>query len=248
MTALPGGRRITHAIFDNDGTISTLREGWERIMEPMMIRAILGPGWKQAGQDLYERVRGRVRDYIDATTGVQTLVQMQGLVEMVREFGVVPAAEVKDEAGYKAVYNEELLAMVKAPAGQARRGELSVEDYTLKGSLAFLRSLRAAGVRALPRERHRPGGCCLRGGCPRVRGPLRRRDPRLGRGRARRGEESRDRRHPLGDRQRGLARASWFSATGPWRFARQRGGEGTPWGWRATSRAATGGTWRSARA
>ena len=39
--------RPTHAIFDNDGTISTLREGWEAIMEPMMIRAILGGGWKK---------------------------------------------------------------------------------------------------------------------------------------------------------------------------------------------------------
>ena len=31
---------ITHAIFDHDGTISTLREGWELIMAPMMIKAI----------------------------------------------------------------------------------------------------------------------------------------------------------------------------------------------------------------
>ncbi len=147
VTSLPSRRRITHAIFDNDGTISTLREGWERIMEPMMIRAILGPGWRQAGQDLHDRVRARVRDYIDATTGVQTLVQMEGLVQMVREFGVVPAAEVKDAAGYKAVYNGELLAMVRARLARLPRGELSVADYTLKGSLEVLGGLRAAGVR-----------------------------------------------------------------------------------------------------
>ena len=34
--------QIRYAIFDHDGTISTLREGWELIMAPMMIKAILG--------------------------------------------------------------------------------------------------------------------------------------------------------------------------------------------------------------
>ena len=50
-------RRVTHAIFDNDGTISTLREGWETIMEPVMIRAILGDGWKTAEEKLFLRCR-----------------------------------------------------------------------------------------------------------------------------------------------------------------------------------------------
>jgi len=144
---LPKGRGIAHAIFDSDGTISTLREGWERIMEPMMVRAVLGPGWKTAEGNLVEKVRARVRDYIDTTTGVQTLVQMQGLVGIVKEFAVVPGAEIRDAAGYKALYNEELLAMVRGRAEKLARGELSVEDYTLKGSLPFLRALRDAGVK-----------------------------------------------------------------------------------------------------
>jgi rfaE bifunctional protein kinase chain/domain len=140
------GARIRHAIFDNDGTISTLREGWELIMEPVMIRSILGPDWKSVDQALYQTVRERVRDYIDATTGVQTLAQMQGLVEMVREFGRVPAAEVKDAAGYKAVYNEEILAMVEVRLAKIRRGELAPADFMMAGSLPLLRALSAAGV------------------------------------------------------------------------------------------------------
>jgi phosphoglycolate phosphatase-like HAD superfamily hydrolase len=146
VTAVPAGRRMTHAIFDNDGTISTLREGWERIMEPMMIRAVLGEGWKAAEEGLYRTVQERVRDYIDKTTGIQTLVQMTGLVEMVREFGVVPADAVLDAKGYKAVYNDELLAMVRGRLAKLERGELTVEDYTLKGSLALLADLDRAGV------------------------------------------------------------------------------------------------------
>jgi rfaE bifunctional protein kinase chain/domain len=144
---LPTGRGITHAIFDSDGTISTLREGWERIMEPMMVRAVLGQEWKSAEVSLIEKVRERVRDYIDTTTGVQTLVQMHGLVSIVKEFGVVPAAEIRDAAGYKTLYNEELVAMVRGRADKLARGELSVEDYTLKGSLPLLRALREAGVK-----------------------------------------------------------------------------------------------------
>ena len=34
--------RFQHVLFDFDGTISLLREGWQSIMEPMMIRAICG--------------------------------------------------------------------------------------------------------------------------------------------------------------------------------------------------------------
>jgi rfaE bifunctional protein kinase chain/domain len=147
ISALPSGRRITHAIFDNDGTISTLREGWETIMEPVMIRAILGDGWKTAEEKLFFQVQDRVREYIDKTTGVQTLVQMQGLVDMVKEFGVVPAAELKDADGYKTLYNRELQAMVSRRLAKLERGELCVEDYTLKGALPMLKALHAAGVK-----------------------------------------------------------------------------------------------------
>jgi rfaE bifunctional protein kinase chain/domain len=146
VTAAPAGRRITHAIFDNDGTVSTLREGWERIMEPMMVRAILGDGWQTAEERIYRTVQERVHDYIDKTTGIQTLVQMTGLAEMVKEFGLVPADRVLDAKGYKAIYNTELLALVRTRLGKLERGEVTVEEYTLKGSLPFLSALDRAGV------------------------------------------------------------------------------------------------------
>ncbi len=47
---------ISHAIFDHDGTISTLREGWEQIMQPMMIKAILGDHFQDADEALYHKV------------------------------------------------------------------------------------------------------------------------------------------------------------------------------------------------
>ncbi len=139
--------RIEHAIFDHDGTISTLREGWELIMGPMMIKAILGDKYHDADDVLYQKVKARSEEFIDKTTGIQTLVQMKGLIELIREFGCVPEDKILDEFGYKQIYNDELLIMVKQREEKFAKGELSLEDFTLKNSVAFLQKLHDAGVR-----------------------------------------------------------------------------------------------------
>jgi len=141
-----GSHRIAHAIFDHDGTISVLREGWEKIMEPMMMRAVLGSRFAMADEGVYHKVLTRVRAFIDATTGIQTLVQMQGLVKLVAEFGFVPADEILDEFGYKAIYNEALLDLVRGRLAKLDRGELAVADFAVKGAVEFLRALHGAGV------------------------------------------------------------------------------------------------------
>ncbi len=139
-------QNITHAIFDHDGTISTLREGWELIMQPMMMKAILGEHFHDADEALYHKVQTRVFEFIDKTTGIQTLVQMKGLVELVKEFGQVPESEILDEFGYKAIYNEELLKMVRVREAKLKRQELSLEDVTMKNAVKFLETLHKAGV------------------------------------------------------------------------------------------------------
>ena len=144
---LPHDLKITHAIFDHDGTISTLREGWEQIMEPMMIKAILGRKFKEADEAQYHKVHSRVSDFIDKTTGIQTLAQMKGLVDLVREFGLVPEDEILDEFGYKEIYNNELLKMVRSREARIARGELGLEDFTMKNSVLFLKSLYGAGIK-----------------------------------------------------------------------------------------------------
>lgn len=137
---------ISHAIFDHDGTISTLREGWEHIMQPMMIKAILGEHFQDADEALYHKVQTRVIDFIDKTTGIQTLVQMKGLVELVKEFGQVPADQILDEFGYKQIYNDELLKMVREREAKIANGELALEDFTLKNAVKLLETLYEAGV------------------------------------------------------------------------------------------------------
>ena len=143
--SIPFGQ-IKHAVFDNDGTISTLRQGWEQIMAPVMIRVILGDRYESADEGLYRKVRRRVLEYIDQSTGVQTLVQMEALVEMVREFGIVPSEKILDRFGYKRIYNEALMQVVDARAAKLKNGRLDTGDFTIKGAVEFARALRERGV------------------------------------------------------------------------------------------------------
>jgi len=138
---------IKYAIFDHDGTISTLREGWEDIMSPMMIKAVLGDMYDSADEALYHKVQVRIADFIDKTTGIQTLVQMKGLIDLVREFGCVPEEKILDEFGYKEIYNNELLKMVKVREEKLIRDELTLEDFTLKNAPLLLEKLYNAGVK-----------------------------------------------------------------------------------------------------
>jgi bifunctional ADP-heptose synthase (sugar kinase/adenylyltransferase) len=146
VSSLPRHRSFTHVIFDHDGTLSTLRQGWESIMEPMMVRAILGKSEREAGEALHTHVVASVRDYIDKTTGMQTLAQMKGLVNLVRRFKCVPETEVLDEPGYKKIYNDELSALVDGRVRKLERGELSVGDWTIKNAVEFLNCLCQKGV------------------------------------------------------------------------------------------------------
>ena len=138
---------IKHAIFDNDGTISTFRQGWEYIMAPMMVRAILGDRYDDAGETTLKKVRSAVDDLIDKTTGIQTLRQMLHLGELVREFGFVAEGDILDAHGYKEIYNEDLIAMVRRREAKLRRGEISTDDLSIKNAIPFLKVLYEKGTR-----------------------------------------------------------------------------------------------------
>ncbi|HYW83784.1 MAG TPA: PfkB family carbohydrate kinase, partial [Spirochaetia bacterium] len=143
----PPARRVTHALFDNDGTLSVFREGWDAAMESVMVKSILGDFRNGSDERLQRRVQERVREFIDTTTGLQTLAQMQGLVELVREFGLVPDAEVKTAQEYKARYGEELNARVAPRIARLERGELGADGFLIQGALEMLNALHAAGVK-----------------------------------------------------------------------------------------------------
>ena len=76
---LPVGR-FRHAVLDFDGTLSVIREGWERVMVPLMVEMIVGTEGDADGA-----VRRLVERYVDESTGVQTILQMEWLAKTVAE-------------------------------------------------------------------------------------------------------------------------------------------------------------------
>ncbi len=138
---------IKHAVFDHDGTISTLREGWEEIMEPVMIKAILGDQYDSVDQAGYNEVIRQSKDFINKTTGIQTIFQMEGLVQLIEEFAYVPKDKILDKYAYKEIYNDALMEMVNKRTEKLKAGELDVSDFTLKGILPFLEGLKEKGIK-----------------------------------------------------------------------------------------------------
>jgi len=139
--------RATHVVFDHDGTVTTLRQGWEAIMEPMMVKAILGPTFESADEGQYHRVLHQVRQVIDETAGMQTILQMDRLERLVREFGFVPKVDILDAAGYKAIYADGLMDVVADRLVRLGRGERDVQDFTIKHVPELLEALHKAGVK-----------------------------------------------------------------------------------------------------
>jgi rfaE bifunctional protein kinase chain/domain len=143
----PDNLNIRYAIFDNDGTVSTLREGWENIMAPMMVKTILGPNFMEADESSIKKVSSRVDELIDKTTGVQTLMQMKMLAGLIMEFGFVPEDQILDEYGYKEIYNNDLMKMVRQREEKLRNGELLPEDLTIKNAIPFIKTLYDRGIK-----------------------------------------------------------------------------------------------------
>ncbi|MCE7067776.1 PfkB family carbohydrate kinase [Dyadobacter sp. CY326] len=137
---------IRYAVFDHDGTISSLRQGWEEIMEPVMMQSILGEHFETVDTNTFNRVLAQVKEFIHKTTGIQTIYQMDGLVNLVRESGFVPEHQILDKFQYKALYNAGLMEMVNKRMEKLAAGELGQEDYTMKGAVAFLYELKERGV------------------------------------------------------------------------------------------------------
>ena len=130
-----------HAVlFDFDGTISTLRCGWEKVMKPLMLEMISG------GLDWDEALEREVDDYINESTGIQTIHQMKWLAETVKARGQNPGAS-DDPWWYKGEYNRRLMESVSQRVESVKSGLVKRENYMIAGSEAFLKALVERGVK-----------------------------------------------------------------------------------------------------
>jgi phosphoglycolate phosphatase-like HAD superfamily hydrolase len=72
---------------------------------------------------------------------------MEGLVQLVDEFDIVPKEKILDKFAYKKIYNDALMVMVNKRIEKLEKGELSVDDYMVKGALNFLELLKEKGIK-----------------------------------------------------------------------------------------------------
>jgi len=128
-----------HALFDFDGTISVIREGWERVMAPLMTEMIAG----QAG-DPDGSVRREVERYVDESTGLQTILQMDWLAQTVARRRGADNALTAEE--YKALYNERLMRHIHDRLARLTSGQTPREEMMLAGAEPFLQALAGHGV------------------------------------------------------------------------------------------------------
>tara|TARA_B100000700_G_scaffold327374_1_gene441746 strand:- start:1598 stop:2425 length:828 start_codon:yes stop_codon:yes gene_type:complete len=126
------------AIFDFDGTLSLIREGWREIMIPMMVSILRELDTSDSEADLTDLVA----DFIDDLTGQQTIFQMIRLCEEIRRRGGEPGEAV----AYKRRFNNQLLAHIDKRIERLETGTVGPEDMMIPGSVALLEALRAREI------------------------------------------------------------------------------------------------------
>lgn len=128
---------ITHVLFDFDGTLSIIREGWPEIMVPMFVEMLPAlPG------ETEEQRRTLCLDDIMRLNGKQTIYQMMQLAERVRERGGTP----REPLWYKHEYLRRLDERIRSRADALRTRTAPAERWLVHGSRALLDSLRARGL------------------------------------------------------------------------------------------------------
>lgn len=135
----PNPTDIKTIIFDFDGTISTLRHGWEEIMEDYMYQMISGD---TLGDD--KELKEEIKVYINESMGIQTIYQMQWLKEKVQ---LKNKAEVLDIWEYKRGYNVRLMDIVRQKTKKLISKKLNPKDFRIINSKEFVKELYELGYK-----------------------------------------------------------------------------------------------------
>jgi phosphoglycolate phosphatase-like HAD superfamily hydrolase len=129
---------IRHALFDFDGTVSLIREGWQQVMIPMMVEILLQTPEHESEAEL----TAIVTEYVERLTGKQTIYQMIQLCEEIARRGGQPA----DPLVYKRMYHDRLWERIKGRIAALKSGEVPPEEMMVPGTVAMLKAIRARGV------------------------------------------------------------------------------------------------------
>lgn len=128
---------ITHVLFDFDGTLSIIRQGWPEIMVPMFTE-VLPPLPGESDEDR----RKLAYDDIMRLNGKQTIYQMIQLADRIRERGGVP----QEPLWYKHEYLRRLEEKIAERVEGLNSGRIQQDDLTVFGSRQLLEDLKARGL------------------------------------------------------------------------------------------------------
>jgi phosphoglycolate phosphatase len=126
-------------LFDFDGTLSLLREGWSGIMGAMMVEALVRSNTRETEAELTVLVD----DFVMALNGRPAIFQMARLVEEIRARGGVP--DVPD--AYLREYDDRLMRVVRERVRDIQEGGTPPERWSVPGSHRFLDALRTRGLK-----------------------------------------------------------------------------------------------------
>jgi phosphoglycolate phosphatase-like HAD superfamily hydrolase len=125
--------QVKQALFDFDGTLSLIREGWQGIMVSMMVEKLMETPDHESERDLTLLVR----DYIDRLTGKQTIYQMIRLTEEIQQRGGTPL----NAGEYKWQYLDLMDAHIKSRIKGLKDRSIQPQALMVPGSVDILESL-----------------------------------------------------------------------------------------------------------
>jgi phosphoglycolate phosphatase-like HAD superfamily hydrolase len=134
---LPRGR-FRSVLFDFDGTLSLIREGWPQVMIPMMVGVLRQTGTAESDAELH----AAVEEFVMRLNGRQTIYQMMQLADEVRRRGGRPL----EPLAYKHRYHDLLMERIRGRLAALRDGTATPEEWTVPGSHALLAALRRRGL------------------------------------------------------------------------------------------------------
>ncbi len=127
-----------HALFDFDGTLSLIRQGWPDVMIPMMVEILRQTGTDETDEELTRLVT----DFVMQLNGKQTIYQMIRLAEEVKKRGGRP----EDPLVYKRWYHDRLMERIRHRREGLRKGTISPEELLVPGAVEALRRLKEMDV------------------------------------------------------------------------------------------------------
>jgi phosphoglycolate phosphatase len=135
--ALPRGK-FRSVLFDFDGTLSLIREGWPQVMIPMMVEVLRATATDESPAEL----AGRVEEFVMRLNGKQTIYQMIQLAEEVRRRGGQPL----EPLAYKHRYHSLLMERIHERLSTLESRAAQPSDWTVPGSHELLSELRRRGL------------------------------------------------------------------------------------------------------